>query len=177
MTRHHFLTICTALLASTALVTAQDPPAGAPKAPEFVDEPHGAMQEQFSSGAIRSPDEKGDLVDGSGGETEIKAAVALDRRVGANIRLGDDPAALPPNLRAQAEPHIARSPVDPDFLVATFQEGRFTDGQAVNCGYSVSRDGGLTWTRALIPGLTASSGGPYPRVTDPVAAMGLNGYA
>jgi hypothetical protein len=66
-----------------------------------------------------------------------------------------------------------RSPVDPNFLVATFQEGRFTDGQAVNCGYSVSRDGGLTWTRALIPGLTASSGGPYPRVTDPVAAIGL----
>jgi hypothetical protein len=57
--------------------------------------------------------------------------VALDPRVGAN-RLGDDPAALPPGLRAQAEPHIARSPVDPNFLVATFQEGVYTDGSAVN---------------------------------------------
>ena len=135
------------------------------------------MLERLSSGAIRSLDDNGNLVDWSGGKAEIKAAVALDPRVGGNIRLGDDPAALPEGLRAQAEPHIARSPVDPDFLVATFQEGRFTDGSAVNCGYSVSRDGGLTWTRALIPGLTASSGGPYPRVTDPVAAMGLNGFA
>ncbi|HEX8678825.1 MAG TPA: sialidase family protein, partial [Chthoniobacterales bacterium] len=143
-----------------------------------ADEPHGAMLERLSSGAIRSLDENGNLVDWSGVEAKAAAAaVALDPRVGSNIRLGDDPAALPPNLRAQAEPHIARSPVDPDFLVATFQEGRFTDGSAVNCGYSVSRDGGLTWTRALIPGLTASSGGPYPRATDPVAAMGLNGYA
>ena len=54
-------------------------------------------------------------------------------------------------MRAQAEPHIARSPNDPEFLVATFQEGRFTDGGAVDCGYSVTHDGGLTWTRALIP--------------------------
>ena len=135
------------------------------------------MLERLSSGAIRSLDENGNLVDWKAGEGKAKAAVALDLRVGSEIRLGDDPAALPPNLRAQAEPHIARSPVDPDFLVATFQEGRYTDGSAFNCGYSVSRDGGLTWTRALIPGLTPSSGGPYPRVTDPVAAMGLNGYA
>ena len=135
------------------------------------------MLERLSSGAIRSLDDNGNLVDWSGGKKEIKAAVALDPRVGGNIRLGDDPAALPADRRAQAEPHIARSPVDPDFLVATFQEGRYENGQAFNCGYSVSRDGGLTWTRALIPGLTPSSGGPYPRVTDPVAAMGLNGYA
>jgi hypothetical protein len=177
VTLHPFVRACAALLASATIVTAQNPPAGASKTSEIVDEPHGAMLEQLSSGALRSLDENGNLVDWSGGESKVKAAVALDPRVGANIRLGDDPAALPPNLRAQAEPHIARSPVDPDFLVATFQEGRYTDGQAFNCGYSVSRDGGLTWTRALIPGLTASSGGPYPRVTDPVAAIGLNGYA
>jgi hypothetical protein len=176
-TLYGFVRGCAALFAATSLVTAQDPPAGASNAPETVDEPHGAMLERLSSGAIRSLDEDGNLVDWKGAEATTKAAVALDPRVGGNIRLGDDPAALPPDLRAQAEPHIARSPVDPDFLVATFQEGRYTDGQAFNCGYSVSRDGGLTWTRALIPGLTASSGGPYPRVTDPVAGMGLNGFA
>jgi BNR repeat protein len=100
--------------------------------------------------------------------------VALDRRVGANIRLGDDPPALPPNMRAQAEPHIARSLIDPDFLAATFQEGRFTDAGAVDCGYSISHDGGLTWMRSLIPNLTQTSGGPYVRATDPVAAFDLN---
>ena len=103
-------------------------------------------------------------------------SVALDPRVGANIRLGDDPPALPPNMRAQAEPHIARSIADADSLVATFQEGRFTaGGGAVDCGYSISHDGGLTWTRALIPNLTTTSGGPYPRATDPVAGIDLNG--
>ncbi len=69
-----------------------------------------------------------------------------------------------------------RSPTDPDFLVATFQEGRFaTSGGALDCGYAVSRDGGLTWTRSLIPGLTRTFGGPYFRATDPVAAIDLNG--
>jgi hypothetical protein len=103
-------------------------------------------------------------------------SVALDPRVGANIRLGNDPPALPPNMRAQAEPHIARSRTDADSLVATFQEGRFaTDGGAVDCGYSISHDGGLTWTRALIPNLTTTSGGPYPRATDPVAGINLSG--
>src|SRR5437868_15118006 len=103
-------------------------------------------------------------------------SVALDPRVGANIRLGDDPPALPPNMRAQAEPHIACSPADADSLVTTFQEGRFTaGGGAVDCGYSISHDGGLTWTRALIPGLTMTSNGPYFRATDPVAAFDLNG--
>jgi hypothetical protein len=177
MPSRHFVRASAALLAATALVTAQDPKAGASNDPTNVDEPHGAMLERLSSGAIRSLDENGNLVDWSGANAIAAPDVALDPRVGGNIRLGDDPAALPANLRAQAEPHIARSPVDPNFLVATFQEGRFTDGSAVNCGYSVSRDGGVTWTRALIPGLTASSGGSYPRVTDPVAAIGLNNYA
>ena len=37
----------------------------------------------------------------------VSGPVALDLRVGPNIRLGNDPSALPPNMRAQAEPHIA----------------------------------------------------------------------
>lgn len=109
-------------------------------------------------------------------ESTQAALIALDPRVGANIRLGDDPVALPSDTRAQAEPHITRSPIDPDFLVATFQEGRFaTNGGAVDCGYSISHDGGLTWTRALIPNLTQASGGTYFRATDPVAGVDLNG--
>ena len=49
------------------------------------------------------------------------------------------------------------------------------DGGAVDCGYSVTHDGGLTWTRALIPNLTTVTGGPYPRATDPVAGIDLDG--
>jgi hypothetical protein len=108
-------------------------------------------------------------------EEAASAPVALDLRIGPNIRLGNDPSALPLNMRAQAEPHIARATTNEDFLVGVFQEGRFaTGGGAVDCGYSVSHNGGLTWTRALIPHLTMTSGGPYFRATDPVVAFDLN---
>ena len=105
----------------------------------------------------------------------VSGPVALDLRIGPNIRPGNDPSGLPANMRAQAEPHIARSITNEDFLAGTFQEGRFaTGGGAVDCGYSISHDGGLSWTRALIPNLTTTSGGPYPRATDPVVAFDLN---
>ena len=125
-------------------------------------------------------DRDGDLVQPPPADTNLlrslvaPSLVALDPRVGENIRLGDDPPALG-GLKAQAEPHIARSPINPNFLVGTFQEGRFTDGGAVDCGYSISTDGGSTWTRALIPNLTQTSGGPYFRATDPVAGVDLSG--
>jgi hypothetical protein len=123
-------------------------------------------------------DRGGDLVRASAAArtaAQAEAAVTLDLRVAPNLRLGDDPTPLPPAMRAQAEPHIVRSPVDPDFLTAVFQEGRLTDGGAVDCGYSVTHDGGLTWTRALIPNLTTVTGGPYFRATDPVAGIDLDG--
>lgn len=102
----------------------------------------------------------------------LTAPASLDPKVGPNIRLGDDPPALPPMLRAQAEPHLARSVTDTNLLVATFQEGRYTDGGAVNCGYAVSEDGGATWSRGLIPHLvSALDGGPFTRVSDPVAGV------
>jgi hypothetical protein len=134
--------------------------------------------EHLSSGALMLLDRGGDLVRAPASgpvQPQAETAVTLDLRVGPNLRLGDDPAPLPPTMRAQAEPHIARSQVDPDFVVAVFQEGRFTDGGAVDCGYSVTVDGGLTWTRALIPGLTTITGGPYFRATDPVAGIDLGG--
>jgi uncharacterized membrane protein len=134
--------------------------------------------ERLSSGAISLLDRGGDVVRPAATTTTThaeSAAVVLDLRVAPDLRLGDDPAPLPATMRAQAEPHIARSPLDPDFLAAVFQEGRFVDGGAVDCGYSVTHDGGLTWTRALIPNLTTVTGGPYPRATDPVAGIDLDG--
>ncbi len=95
--------------------------------------------------------------------------------VAANTRLGDDPAALPEESRQQAEPHVFRSRTFPLRLLATFQEGRRSDGGAAACGYAYSIDGGRTWTRSLIPNLTQVSGGTYFRATDPVAAIDLQG--
>lgn len=100
----------------------------------------------------------------------------LDPRVGPNVRLGDDPSELPALQRSQAEPHLIRSSVRPNVVLATFQEGRFAQGGGgVSCGYAVSRDGGASWTRALIPGLTRANGGPFLRATDPVAGAGPDG--
>ena len=135
--------------------------------------------ERLSSGAISLLDRSGDLIQAvatTAAQTEATTSVTLDLRVAPDLRLGDDPNQLPPTMRAQAEPHIFRSTVDPEFLVAVFQEGRFAiNGGAVDCGYSVTHDGGLTWTRALIPNLTMTTGGPYFRATDPVAGIDLNG--
>jgi len=139
---------------------------------------------RLSSGALMLLDRGGDLVQPPAAREPVTArpqatteavVPALDSRVGANIRLGQDPPALPNGMTAQAEPHIVRAPGNSNFLVATFQEGRFRDGGAVDCGYSISNDGGFTWSRALIPGLTTVTGGPYFRATDPVAGVAGNG--
>lgn len=131
-----------------------------------------AAQGEFGAPAVRPTARAGEF----SGSNKGVAPVVLDARVGPNVRLGDDPAALPATQRGQAEAHLARSAVDSDVLLATFQEGRFVaDGGALGCGYAVSRDGGFTWTRALIPHLTVASGGGFLRATDPVAAIGPQG--
>lgn len=99
----------------------------------------------------------------------------LDPRVGLNLPIGEDPTALPATQRGQAEPHVVRTLTDPALLLATFQDGRFSDAGAIGCGYAVSRDGGFTWSRALIPSLTTASGGRFNRATDPVAGTGPQG--
>lgn len=139
--------------------------------------------ERLSSGALMLLNRNNNLVQPraaspKGTTTSIAAEtlpVTLDLRIGPNIRLGDDPPQLPAGMTAQAEPHIARSVTNDDFLTATFQEGRFTDGGAVDVGYSVSHDGGLTWSRALLPNLTMAFNGPYFRATDPVVSYDLSG--
>ncbi len=97
--------------------------------------------------------------------------------VGPNIRPGEDPGALPAGDGLnQAEPHVTRSAVDPDLILATFQEGRYgAGGGAVANGFAISRDGGFTWERNLNPNLTTVVGGPYYRATDPVAGIANDG--
>src|SRR5437868_14929059 len=66
-------------------------------------------------------------------EEAASAPVALDLRIGPNIRLGNDPSALPSNMRAQAEPHLAGAITNEDFLVGVFQEGRFATVGGSSC--------------------------------------------
>jgi hypothetical protein len=70
-----------------------------------------------------------------------------------------------------------RTEVEPDTyafgsrIVAAFQAGRFFDGGASGIGVSTSTDGGATWIRRFLPGLTVFTGGPFDRASDPSVAF------
>lgn len=56
-------------------------------------------------------------------------------------------------------------------VVATFQIGRRSAGAASNIGTAVSNDGGRTWQRGVLPGLTVNAGGPETAASDPSVAF------
>src|SRR5207248_7702685 len=57
-------------------------------------------------------------------------------------------------------------------VVAAYQVGRFSSGAASNIGFAVSRDGGRSWQRGVLPGITAESApaGPERAASDPAVA-------
>jgi BNR repeat-like domain len=75
-------------------------------------------------------------------------------------RLSADPSTNPASQHETA--------VEPDdfawgpTVVATYQVGRFSTGGASDIGFAVSRDGGRTWQRGLLPSLTVESSPPGP---------------
>src|SRR3954452_5155146 len=60
-----------------------------------------------------------------------------------------------------------RTEVEPDTfaygstIVAAFQVGRVFGGGASNIGFATSNDGGGTWHKGYLPGITARAGGAY----------------
>lgn len=74
----------------------------------------------------------------------------------------------------QAEPYLAVNPNDLNHLIAVYQESRFANGGARALNYSVSLNGGVTWTEGILPGLTVASNGPWQRASDPWVAFGPN---
>jgi hypothetical protein len=71
-----------------------------------------------------------------------------------------------------------RTEVEPDTfafgttMVSAFQVGRFFDGGASDIGFATSTNGGSTWTRGFLPGITKfQGGGPYDRASDPAVAF------
>ncbi|HVE98270.1 MAG TPA: sialidase family protein [Mycobacteriales bacterium] len=72
------------------------------------------------------------------------------------------------------EPHVAADPANPRHAVAVYQVARGDKGAGA-IGISVTRDGGRTWRRSLLPRGAASTGGSYPRISDPVVAFGPGG--
>jgi hypothetical protein len=112
----------------------------------------------------------------------LKSIAALPARAAqpADVRVSFDvlePAGGAAQPETQTEPHLALNPERETHLLASYQEGRFSDGGARALTFAVSFNSGRTWQEGLIPGLTHATGGPFERASDPWVAFGPGGRA
>src|SRR3954453_10042543 len=83
-----------------------------------------------------------------------------------------------PTFDSEAEPSFAVNPKDPRNAIAVWQQDRFVvDGGALSNIVSVTQDGGATWKRVLVPGLSRCPGRPDERTSDPGISIGPDGTA
>jgi hypothetical protein len=75
---------------------------------------------------------------------------------------------------AEIEPAITVNPADPKNIIATWQQdvGRFASRSDL---IGTSRDGGRSWKRVTLPGLSACTGGPGDSASDPWVSAGRGG--
>lgn len=79
-------------------------------------------------------------------------------------------------VNAEVEPHLAISPTDPSNVVAIMQQGRWADSDGARAMIAaVTKDGGRSFETVVVPGLSACSGGVFPRTVDPWVAFGGDG--
>jgi hypothetical protein len=76
---------------------------------------------------------------------------------------------------SEVEPRSAVDPTNPSNIVGEYQQDRWDDGGARGLVASVSHDGGASWARVVVPGLTKCSGGSYDRASDPWVSFGPDG--
>lgn len=76
---------------------------------------------------------------------------------------------------SEVEPRADVDPTDARNIVGEYQQDRWSDGGARGLVASVSRDGGTTWHRVVVPGITRCSGGTYDRASDPWISFAPNG--
>lgn len=77
---------------------------------------------------------------------------------------------------SEVEPWAAVNPNNPDHIVASWQQDRWSNGGARGLVVGVSFDGGRNWTRSGLPGLTpCSGGGEFLRASDPWLDFAPNG--
>jgi hypothetical protein len=87
------------------------------------------------------------------------------------------PISGPAQPETETEPFFAIDPENPKHLLAGYQEDRFEDGGCRVLTAAVSFNGGSTWRETIIPKVTAASGGPYQRTSDPWVTFGPGGRA
>jgi hypothetical protein len=75
----------------------------------------------------------------------------------------------------EVEPWLAQNPVNPNNVVGTFQQDRYTGGGSKGSTAAVSTDGGASFSQVNIPGLTTCSGGTFERASDPWLSFSPDG--
>jgi hypothetical protein len=78
---------------------------------------------------------------------------------------------------AQPEPRVAVNPTNPMNIVGAYHQDRWNNGGNRGMSFSVSHDGGATWTRSVMPGVSRCSDGAYDRASDPWVTFTPNGVA
>ncbi len=83
---------------------------------------------------------------------------------------------------AEVEPTLAVDPLNPNVLVAAWQQDRWSNGGSQGIVSAVSSDGGATWTERPLPfsrcaGGTAANGGDFDRASNPWVAFAPDGSA
>ena len=83
---------------------------------------------------------------------------------------------------AEVEPHIAINPTNPNNLIGTWQQDRWSNGGAQGITVAASFDAGVTWTRRALAVSrcgegNVANGGDYERASDPWVTFSPNGTA
>lgn len=78
-------------------------------------------------------------------------------------------------IDSEVEPWVVVNPIDPDNIVAFWQQDRWSNGGARGNVAGVSSDGGAAWTIVPVPGITDCTGGPWERASDPWLSFGPDG--
>ena len=81
---------------------------------------------------------------------------------------------------AEVEPFVAVDPLDPDTMVGTWQQDRWSNGSARGLVSATTHDGGRSWRRTVQPfsrcgGGNVMNGGNYSRASDPWVSYSPNG--
>ena len=116
------------------------------------------------------------VVGAAGGAAASADASPVTLRVGEVTRqdVAPRPGSEPDTV---TEPDVAVSPVNRAIAIAAAHDGRYPDGGAVTISIAWTRNAGVTWRHAPVRGITAATGGPYERASDPVVAFGPDGTA
>jgi hypothetical protein len=77
---------------------------------------------------------------------------------------------------AEPEPRAAINPTNPLNIVGEYQQDRWDNGGGRGLVASVSTNGGASWHRVVVPGISRCSGGAYDRASDPWVSFSPNGH-